>query len=241
MTDKEKNDLNEIADNIKSLENKLTDANRYDAEYIRKFNDFEDSFQEKKGMYLIYGVICLAVLVFDFWISEKSMEYLSIILGISVALIALIFTFIDGGLAILASGGLAGNNSVKVKKWQKQWTPILIIMAVIKIALFIGLLFTHYNSETSSQMGLSENLKIILPQILFVIIVYSVLGKAGFGLWYVVGLAYFALRKFLLPNSISIENKLKEEISDFHKTCERYKIDAKQTAREFQIDGISKN
>ena len=246
MTDKQKMDLQVIVDNIFSLKNKLDNANRYLNEFNKKYNDFVQVFQENKGGYLVQGIICLAVLIFDFWVSENSLLYLAQILRIKVEFLAILFSFLDGGIAILASGGLAGTNLILRKKMQKTWRPVLIVLAVVKIILFSILIYTSYymvdvDGRVIFQLGTWDMLKILVPQIFFVAVIYFVLGKAGFGLWYIVGTLYFGLWKFLLSDPIHIEAKLKEQCNDFKSTAENFGLDVIQTAKQFNIEDLFKN
>ena len=144
MTDKQKMDLQVIADNIFSLKDKLDNAKLYQNKYDDGYKDFAEVFSEKKGGYLVQGIICLAVLIFDFWVSEKSLLYLSQILIIKVEFIAILFSLLDGGIAILASGGLSGTNLVLRKRLQRTWRPVLIVLAIAKIILFTILIYTSY-------------------------------------------------------------------------------------------------
>lgn len=246
MTDKQKMDLQVIVDNIFSLKNKLESAKHYLNKFNKKYNDFVEVFQENKGGYLVQGIICLAVLIFDFWVSEKSLLYIAQILRIKVEFIAILFSFLDGGIAILASGGLAGTNLILRKKMQKTWRPVLIVLAVVKIILFSILIYTSYymvdgDGRVIFQLGTWDMPKILVPQIFFVAVIYFVLGKAGFGLWYVVGTMYFGLWKFLLSNPIQEEAKLKEQCNDFKSTAENFGLDVLQTAKQFNIEDLFKN
>lgn len=246
MTDKQRMDLQIIVDNILSIKNKLDSANYYLKEYNEKYNEFVAVFQENKGAYIVQGIICVAVLIFDFWVSEKSLLYLAQILRIKVEFIAILFSLLDGGIAILASGGLAGTNNNLLKKMQKTWRPVLFVLAFVKIILFSILIYTSYymvdfDGRVVFQLGTWDMIKILVPQIFFVAIVYFVLGKAGFGLWYVAGRMYYGLWKFLLSNPIQLEEKLKELCNDFKSTTENFNLDFIKTVKEFNIEELYKN
>lgn len=246
MTDKQKMDLQVIVDNIFSLKNKLDSAKHYLNEFNKKFNDFVEVFQDNKGGYLVQGIICIAVLIFDFWVSEKSLLYLAQILRIKVEFIAILFSLLDGGIAILASGGLAGTNLIVRRKLQKTWRPVLIALAIVKIILFSILIYTSYyfldvDGKVIFQWGPWDMMKILVPQIFFVAVIYFVLGRAGFGLWYVVGTIYFGLWKFLLSDPIQEEAKLKEQCNDFKSTAENFGLNVLETAQQFNIKEFFKN
>jgi len=243
MTDKQRMDLQVIAENILSIKNKLESAKHYLDEYKKKYDEFVEVFQENKGAYLVQGIICIAVLIFDFWVSEKSLLYLAQILRIKVEFIAILFSLLDGGIAILASGGLAGTNLNIRKNMQRTWRPVLVVLAVVKIILFSILIYTSYymvdvDGRVIFQLGTWDMIKILVPQIFFVAVVYFVLGKAGFGLWYVVGRMYFGLWKFLLSDPDQLEAKLKEQCNDFKATVENFKLDVFQIAKKYNIENL---
>jgi hypothetical protein len=245
MTDKQRMDLQVIADKILSLKKKLDLSIQYRQVYDAKYNDFVDVFHENKGESLVKGLLCLVVLIFDFIVSQQTLFYLAIILRIDVVFIAIIFSILDGGIAILASGGLAGTNPYSRRKMQKTWRPILVLLAVVKIVLFVVYLKYSYSSNiidvdggVSSQWGGSEMLRILIPQIFFVAIIYFVLGVAGFGLWYIVGIAYYGIWEFLLTDPVVVENKLIEKCKEFKATAENFGSDADQAAQQFHIEDI---
>ena len=220
-------ELQEIVESINNLNQKLDESKHYLSEFKKKFNSFIEVFPSNKGTYLVLGIICLAVLIFDFFISEKSLLYLSDIIKIRVFFLALIFTILDGGIAILASGGLAGANLVKANSMKKIWRPILILLAIIKLILFGVLVYnSYYGGDIYGNeiipLGSWEMVKIIIPQVFFVAITYFVLGKAGFGLYYIVGIAYFGVLKFLLSNPMMFENKLYDKCMEFKQSVGSY-------------------
>lgn len=246
MTDKQKMDLQIIADKITSIKSNLDSARHYLTEFNKKYNDFFEVFQEHKGTYLVQGIICLAVLLFDFWVSEKSLWYLFQIIRVKVEYLAILFSLIDGGIAILAIGGLAGTNLILRKKMQKTWRPVLIILAIIKVILFFILIYNYYihvdeNGKVLFELGSLGMIKTILPQVFFIAIIYFVLGKAGFGLWYVIGTFYFGTWKFLLASPIQEETKLNEQINDFKTTSENFGLDVIQTAKQFNVNTFFDN
>lgn len=241
MNDKQRMELQEIADSVHTLESKLKDALKFTAKFETSYNDFMDVFHEKKGWYLIQGFICLAVLVFDYLVSGKTFLYLAQELNIPVELIALIFSFIDGGIAILASGGLAGKDWTKAKNMKKLWRPVLAILAFLKILLYIYLLYKTQNTVdpitgTILQFEIIEMIPILLPQVMFFIIIYLVLGLAGFGLWYIVGQFYFGLLRFLSSNPNVYENGIIEKVNDFKTKCEYYELKVKEVYTIFNLN-----
>ena len=246
MTDKQKMELQVIADNIFTLKSKLERVKSHLEEYKEKYNSFVEVFEENRSGYIIQGIICIAVLVFDFWVSEKSLLYLAQILRIKVEFIAIVFSFLDGGIAILASGGLSGTNLVSRKKLQKTWRPILFILAFVKIILFALLIYTSYymvdiDGKVIFQLETWDMLKILVPQVFFVALIYFVLGKAGFGLWYISGVVYFSVWKFLLSNPDQEEAKLKEQCNDFKGISESFGLNVFETAKHYNIDNLFKN
>ena len=240
MTDRQQMELQQMAEEISNKRHKLQDAKFHMSRFQVKFDDFMEVFHEKKANYLIQGLLCLAALLFDFLVSEKSLGYLAQIIRMPVGLIALLFSILDAGLAILASGGLAGSNFVKKKKHVRMWRPILFVLAAIKIALFIMLIWTSYNivdanGKLIQSLTTMDYVRIILPQVLFIAAIYVVLAKAGFGLYYLVGNSYFAIKKFLITDVNKLESEIKNNCTEFKSLCDFYKLNTEELLKEYKI------
>lgn len=224
-------DIDGLASNIKKLSIKIKEANHSNSKFSEKYQSFHKVFDENIGWYLIQGLLCIIVLLFDFWISENSMQYLSKLIRIKVQFIALVFTLVDGGIAILASGGLAGDNNLSRRNMRKTWQPILIVLGIVKIILFVFLIYSKYED----QLGMFQTIEVILPQVLFVIIIYFVLSKAGFGLWYILGKLYYGFWSLLLLDQNKLANEQNENCIDFQTLAHNQNIDPLTKARELGI------
>jgi hypothetical protein len=171
-------------------------------------------------------------------VSVRTMLYLSDILRIKVEFIAIIFSILDGFIAILASGGFARIQHQK-EKMQRRYRPILVLLAIVKITLFLVYLYnsnlTVENGEMISQLSTLEFLRILIPQVLFIVVIYLVLGIAGFGLWFIVGRVWYGVYKFLLTNPGDIEINLKKKCRYFVSVAEEYKLDYIEYAKKFNI------
>jgi hypothetical protein len=240
MTDKQRSELENIKSDILKLENNLINSEKHQKKYEDKLSDFNKLFEENKGFYIVQGLICIAVLIFDFFVSTNTLQYLAQILKISVEFLAVIFSLLDGGIAILASGGLAGTNTVIQKKMRRTWRPVLFLLGFVKIVLFGVLIYNTYYIVVADQVMFElssfDLLRIVVTQIIFILIIYAVLTKAGFGLWYLCGGFYYSIWKFLLSEPDYLKAKLKEELIDFRTTCENYKLDFRDTLKKFDLE-----
>jgi len=209
----------EQIEHLEPLANKISKIRSYiprATEAVQKLKEdklkFFGAFQGQLGKYAVEGVICFLVLLFDFWVSSKSLHFLAQLVRIHVGFIAFIFSILDGGVAILASGGFAINVIDQIK-FKKMWRPILWGLAVIKIVLFTflvvnsSIIIDPITNQTVYGIGSKEVITNILPQAGFIILVYAVLHFAGFGLWYVVGNIIYACREFLISKPEHLRTK----------------------------------
>lgn len=202
--------------NIRKLYEKLILAEKHFENFTNKKQEFLELFlHEKPGRYVVGGILCILVLIFDFWVSHRSLEYLSDIIRVPKEFLALLFSILDGFLAIYASGGFAGFDSHKKDIHRKSGVPVLFLLGIVKIILFVILVvnkYTEIDPNTSQEiftLSTSDTIKIIGPQVFFVIIVYSILATNGFGLWYILGLGYYGIYRFLLQNPETLRFKLR--------------------------------
>ncbi|MFN3781517.1 MAG: hypothetical protein ACK4SO_05025 [Candidatus Kapaibacteriota bacterium] len=212
--------LNEISEKIRKKNESLLKARKSRVKFEKKKREFDEIFWEKKPTYLVYGIACIVVLIFDFIVSHQTLQYLARILRFPPASMALIFTILDAALAVLASGGLASNDSYKRKYYRMIFRPILILLGTLKLVLFGFFVYDSYliiDAFGNKVFPLStwEFLRVILPQIIFILIVYSVLTFAGLGLFYVFGELFFLIWKFTLDNPDEIEKQIRELFDDF--------------------------
>ncbi|ROL57819.1 hypothetical protein D9V84_03645 [Bacteroidetes/Chlorobi group bacterium Naka2016] len=209
--------IKEKVSTIRKLNEDFERAQKSFEKFNKKKQDFLELFvHEKSGRYVVGGILCLLVLIFDYWVSHRSLEYLSDIIRVPKEFLALLFSVLDGFLAIFASGGFAGPDSSKKEKHRKSGIPILILLGLVKIILFIILVvnkYTEIDPVTSQEiytLSTIDSIKIIGPQVIFVIIVYSILSTNGFGLWYILGLGYYGIYQLLLVNPESVKFKMRK-------------------------------
>lgn len=221
MDKRQEAELQPLAERKRKLYTRALIAEKKKNDFDNKRLDFNEKFIEKKELYLVQGIICLCVLIFDFWVSEKSLGYLSILISVRVQYLAFIFCLVDGGLSILSSGGLAGNDITKAKFMKRLWKPILITLGVVKLALFIIFVYEQYTSydivtgEKYFNLDTIDFLKLIIPQFFFLVIIYGVLSFAGFGLLYVIGNSVLFIWGLMLDSPEKIRAKLYEAYNDF--------------------------
>ncbi len=213
-------DLRDLSNVIFKQYERLKKSRSDKRKYDEKKENFLGIFYEKKQLYLVYGIACIIVLFFDYFVSHETLQYLARLIRIPPSALALIFSFLDGALAILASGGLAGSNMHKKELQKKTFGTILVLLGIVKLILFGIFTYDSYlviDSFGNKYFTLTwwEFIKVLLPQTIFVIIVYSVLTFAGIGLFYIVGIAWFALYGILLENPVLIEKKIRKLFLNF--------------------------
>ncbi len=212
-------ELREISDKILQKNEKLLKARKAREKYEKKKSEFNEFFSEKKATYLIYGIACSIVLVFDFFVSHQTLQYLAKIIRVPPSSLALIFTLFDATMAILASGGLS-TNTYKRELQRKIFRPILTSLGLLKLILFGFYVYDSYlivDAFGNRVFPLStwEFVRVLLPQIIFIFIVYSVLTFAGLGLFYIFGGLILIVAGFLLDNPDEIEKKIRELFNHF--------------------------
>lgn len=206
--------LQGIAQDINKKYELLLKTREAREKYESKKENFFEIFSERKQLYLVMGIVCIMVLIFDYFVSHETLQYLAQIIRLQSSVLALIFSILDGALAILASGGLAGNNTRLKELQRKIFSIILILLATTKLVLFGFFVYDSYlaiDSFGNKVLTLTswEFIRVLLPQLIFIIIVYSVLTFAGIGLFYIVGIAWYAIYGTLLRNPLAIEEKIR--------------------------------
>ncbi len=226
-------DLQRFGDQIKHIEveiRSLSERRRRALQALNnwqiKYNVFASLFRrDHPGLYIAGGIICISILVFDFWVSKQSLEYLAILIRVPKEFLAVLFSLVDGFLAILASGLFAGHDRVKRQRQVVIGTTILLLLALTKLVLFVVLIF-DYNPYI--ELFDERFNSVVLPQVFFIALVFLILKFFGSGLWYLVGHFYFRLYRLLLDDIekineeicehfVSIESILKENGTELEK------------------------
>lgn len=223
-SDKAIENLSLIAQEMRELYAKYSFATESKRKYLEKKQNFEDFFTDKLGLYVVFGIISIAVLFFDFWVTRQAIEYLAELVYISKDLLAFLIMIIDAGLAIIASGGLAGSDYHKQQKMKKIARPILYLLGLVKIILYVILVYNSYlvlSPDGTKIFTLTtwEFIRVVAPQVIFLLIIYSVLSFAGIGLFYLCGLLYYGLYLSLLNNPETYEKKIKAGFDKFSYFC----------------------
>lgn len=199
--------IKELKVEILSLFERLKRSKASLENYLINFKEFKSVFTENSGLYIVGGIVCLGVLVFDYWVSKQSLEYLANIVRVPSGFLAILFSIVDGFLAILASGLFAGHDVVKRKRYKLIGTIILFLMGIIKLILFVILVY-NYNPEMEF---FDERFNsVVFPQAFFVALVYLILKFFGSGLWYIFGHLWFAIYKTLIDNPNLIIDKIRK-------------------------------
>lgn len=172
--------LKPIADKINSIDSKIDQA-RLDQENAKTSESkFLKLFTTPYGKYILYGILCLVALLFDFFVNKTTLIWLDRLTGLPVEVFAIIFLVIDGCVAVLAAGLLAKDYIEKTKQ-RNMWRPVLWGLGIVKIVLFVVFV-------SLVQKG-SGNIDWVMTgiQILFVALIYIILDNSGSGLYFLLG------------------------------------------------------
>jgi hypothetical protein len=192
-------------------------------------NNFLSIFVVDERKYLLYGLLCILALFFDFWVSKVTMKPLSKIPNIKPEVLALIFNFIDALIAILASGLLA-TGALAIVKAKSRWRIMLWSLCTIKIILFIATTTIKLNGKISW-----------LPMLLMValvILVYTILDFAGGGLYYVLGSIKFWIKEAFIKKHSELKKELNEAWINFENKCYEYGIVLNNAINYHGINGM---
>jgi hypothetical protein len=169
----------DIIGKIRSIESEYYKRKAKCLEIDKKKIVFLGTINQSKSLLTVFGVLCFAALIFDYFVNSRTLLWLPNALGTSrktVYLFALIFSILDGGIAILASGTFARDIIAKIAM-QKLWRKVLWSMAGLKIILFVIFIFiTHHIVELSIIW--------VLLQVCFIVLIYVILHLAGEGIYY---------------------------------------------------------
>ncbi len=200
--------IEQIKLEIRSLSDRRRRALQALNNWFNKFDVFRSSFRrDHPGLYIAGGIICISVLVFDFWVSRQSLEYLAILVRVPKEFLALLVSLLDGFLAILASGLFAGHDRVKRRKQVATGTIILLLLSLTKLILFVLLIFDYNASIELFDEGFNS---VVLPQVIFVALIFLILKFFGSGLWYLIGHLYFRIYRALLDDIDAIDGEICE-------------------------------
>jgi hypothetical protein len=191
--------LKPFADKIIKLQQKLPKLTKIRKEILDRQESFLQNVKKDSQMYILFGFLCILAIVFDYFVSVNTMKPIAHLIHIPVVLLALLFSFIDLGVASLASG-IRAKKFLEIEKMKKIWRPILWLLFLIKISLFI--IFAINNTP----------IKGILIMIALALIVYFILDFAGKGIYFIAGkIKYWFLLEIWNEKPEDIENKIKNK------------------------------
>ncbi len=149
-------------------------------EFWKKEEQLKKNFPDPP-QYWIMGLGCLAVLIFDIFVSRITVAWLANMLNSPPIVLAIAYALLDAVAAALASGKTKPD-PVESRHIQKNWQKILWSLAAIKITLFvIYVLIVHRDEQIPWVFQLLE----ILFQAAMVGVIYFVLHHAGAGVLYI--------------------------------------------------------
>lgn len=187
-----------------------------------KFMNFFDG--KAHQTFLVMGVIAIVAVIFDFVLSTTTMRPLPPKV-IPSEFKALIFSVIDFGVAILASGVFA-IGAVAAALMKKRFRMILWMLCIIKVALFA---FTQF------KVGGKVDPKATIFMIALVVLVYVILDVCGGGLAFVFGKIKYWIQKQLIIPPAKIKYILNNEWNDLGKDAVKFNFLKKDVLNHFGL------
>lgn len=186
---------------ITKLKNKIDEGERIFKNIDLKEKEFLASAPKPHGKFFLYGLLCAAAIIFDYVITFKTTALFDEFLPPS--LLAFILSFIDLSVATLQAGTFSKTTAGKTIA-KKQWRPILWGLGLIKILLFIILVYFIQPDE----FELSTNWLLTIIELLLLVLVYVIFDFAGEGIYYI-----FNKFKFLFLKNIWYDDKEPDKVA----------------------------
>ena len=188
--------LKPFADKIIKLQQKIPKLKKIREDILERQESFSKHVSKDVQTYIIFGMLCVLAIIFDHFVSTNTMSPIAKSIHIPVAILALLFSLIDLGVASLASG-IRTKRFLEIEKMKRIWRPILWFLFVIKISLFV--IFAYQSTP----------IKGILIMSALAFLVYLILDFAGKGIYYLTGkIKYWFLLEIWNEKPEDIENKI---------------------------------
>ncbi len=213
-------DVNSIVSNELTLPVKLAKRKEVeDKELI-----FLSHFTGNMTIYFAFGVIAFVAILFDYILSTMTMRGLP--LPLPVVIRALIFSIIDCGVAIIASGVFV-KDPIKRVLMMQRFRIVLWFLCIVKIALFLFVQFKVANKPS-------------IPATVFmgalVFLVYLILDFAGSGLGLIFGKAYHGIVKFINPGKNTLDNVTLSLWTKFITNANNFKLPINTAIQFFHLN-----
>jgi len=191
---------------------------------------FQSFFESHPGRYVMYGLLCVTVMVFDFIVNGRTMVWLARMLQTGPAFIATILTLVDGFLAIQASGIFDVKNPILMERSKRKWQIILWSLAFVKMiayVVFVVMRSQIVNADTGQAVstGYGKVAMMAIPQLIFIIVIYSLLHICGSGLWYFIGSGWYGIRSLQSGDPSSLRKVLHKHATDLKSHCKANQLD----------------
>ena len=223
-----------LAADIRRVSMKIEKAQAWHDRYNKGKGTFDSYFGDSVGKYAAFGLLCIAAMVFDYYVNSRTMAVLGRLLHTSTSLLAFILTVVDGFLAIQASGLLERRSDVLKERSMKMWTLVLWMVGTVKIILFATFVF-KYSTVMINSTVVNALLIIVLPQTIFTLIIYAILHFAGAGLWYYYGSVWYAIRRIFTPDLVRYKAEHDEYVAQLKAHCQKVDIDINEVERQYRI------
>lgn len=215
---------------IRQIQGKLKKATNAVSKVSREQEAFNLHFKEQVGRFTVYGLICVTVMVFDFIVNGKTMVWLARMLQTLPAVIASILTLVDGFLAIMASGIFDAGDRILMKRNRRRWSIILWSLAAVKMiayVIYVVMRSQIINAETGATLSVEYGkvFMMALPQLIFIVVIYSLLHLCGSGLWLFLGRLWFKAKLVFIANPDKLLQQLHELAGELRKYCESNNLD----------------
>jgi hypothetical protein len=197
---------------------------------------FEQYFGSNSGKYAALGLLCFSAMVFDLYVNSVTLKMLAGLLKTPSWLLAVMITFIDGFLAVQASGLLEVSSDVLRSRSKSRWSTILWLIAIAKIIFYVTYVFAAIPSVGLDDVAIQAIVTLIIPQVLFIFIIYSILHFSGAGLWYYCGHIWYAFLNSTISNVNTLISKRDGHVADLKAHCKTVDIDLSSVESQYKIN-----
>jgi|GEM_PF-1299812 len=179
-----------------------------------RFEEFRREPRPHTERFLIAaGIISLVMLVIDWWVSRNTLEAFAVQFGFVPWVLAVLVSLIDGILAVVASGYMAGGELSSRR--QKKWATFgMVVMGALKLLA----LFAYLRDEYGERIGVMEIPLGVWVQALIITSVYVVLKLFGAGLWYIFAYSWRWLSVWWHGDEHQIRTEYQQTLDELKKT-----------------------
>jgi hypothetical protein len=227
-----------ILNEMREAHLKLDRVRRKTEQVKSSLASFNEYFEAHGGRYVVFGLICLTVMVFDFIVNGRTMIWLSRMLHTQSWIIASILTLVDVFLAVQASGIFDVKDPVIMRRSKRKWQIILWSIAAIKMIAYVVFIVSRTTIISQStgevmETGFGKIIMMALPQLIFIVVIYSLLHICGSGIWYFIGRAWYGLRLSMIGEEQKVKTHLSKLQSELQEHCVKNGLDYEEIRKQY--------